>query len=183
MFAALPPASAEAEQRNILILEEYEILRSGEVLRFAQGYEVLLRGFGTDAVMVEFYNNYRSPLFVGSTVLREGETVRCYRIIDGENILILTMTLDHLYISSTQIIARFTYIYQFEDENTLYPEWVWALTTTVLEDPTIPYADDPIRTEYPEQDGVYPLYIILIVGLAAAATIAANFIFRKRVEK
>ncbi|MDR0768101.1 MAG: hypothetical protein LBE57_06695 [Methanosarcinales archaeon] len=185
MFAALPPASAE-EQRNILVSEEYRILRDGEALKLAQGYEVVLRGFGPDAVLVEIDNNFRSPLIVGSIVVREGETIQCYRILENGSVLILMMTLDKLYISHSEVVAGFSHIYQFEDENTRYTEETeWTLETVVLDDPAaFRLPTDAAKNGSIEQgDTSSPLYIILSIGFAAAAVVVIGFFFRKRVGK
>ncbi|WP_316557396.1 hypothetical protein [Methanimicrococcus hongohii] len=183
LSAVMLPAAAEEEQRNILVSEEYRILRDGEVLEFKEGYETILKGFGPDSVLVEIFNNFSDSYSVGSAVLREGETIQCYRTLENESIVILIMTLDKLYINNSQVVAGFSHIYQYEDENTRYSEETkWFLETAVLEDPSVPnILADSIKIDNVE-DVSEPTYIILIITFAAAAMIIIGLLFRKRVE-
>ena len=161
-------------------------MRDGDVLKFQQGYEISLKGFGSDTVLVEFHNNYSQYLPMGNVVLKEGETVQCYRVSDNGKTEILMLTLDKLYLNNSQVIVGFSHIYQFEDTNTRYTEeTVWTFETAVLEDPSTPQKpgnsgkNDNLGPDVVNE----PLYIIMVIGLAAVALILISIIFRKRVEK
>lgn len=186
LCAACLPANAEGEQ-NILISDDYQIMRDGDVLKFEQGYEITLKGFGADTVLVEFHNNYSKDLPMGNVVLKEGETVQCYRILDNNNKTeILMMTLDKLYLNNSQVIVGFSHIYQFEDGYTRYTEeTVWTFETAVLDDPSVP--QKPGNTDKDGDIGPDfindPLYIIIAIGLTAAALVLIKVCFRKRVKK
>lgn len=179
--------SGEAESREVLIGDEYRIMREGDVENFLQGYAVVLKGYGADAVLVEFYNNFSRPLFVGEAVLREGETVQCLRINGSSEQVVLMMTLDKLYINNSQAVAGFSHIYQYEESDTSYTEESqWSLKTAFLEQPSDPGAENPpvkngddINSDFISE----PMYIILIIGLLAVAVIAVSFFFRKRIER
>lgn len=186
MCAAGLPAYAEEEQRNILISDDYQIMRDGDVLKFQQGYEIGLKGFGADTVLVEFHNNYRQNISMGSVVLKEGETVQCYRVSGSGKTELLMLTLDKLYLNNSQVIVGFSHIYQYEDTDTRYTEETeWTFETAVLDDPSIPQKPDKTdKNGYLGPDAINePLYIIIMIGLAAVALILISMIFRKRVEK
>lgn len=186
LLCAAVPANAEKEQ-NILISDDYQIMRDGDVLKFEQGYEITLKGFGSDTVLVEFRNNYNKELSMGSVALKEGETVQCYRILDNNNKTeILMMTLDKLYLNNSQVIVGFSHIYQFEDGYTRYTEeTVWTFDTAVLDDPSVPQKpgntdkDNNIGPDYVNE----PLYIIVAIGLAAAALIILSVFFKRKTKK
>ncbi|WNY27878.1 hypothetical protein MmiEs2_00550 [Methanimicrococcus stummii] len=185
MFAVIAPAAAD-DDRNIIASEEYRIMRDGEVLKLEQGYETVLRGFGPDSVLVEFHNNYSKPVSIGSVVLKEGETIQCFRILEDSNPVVIMMTLDKLYINNSQVLAGFSHIYQYEEKNTQYNEETqWILETAVLDDPTVPQPPEkPGGGTDIETDSIAdPFYIILIIGFAAFSVIVISLFFRKRVEK
>ncbi len=186
LCAAVLPACAGEEQRAILISDDYQIMRDGDVLKFQQGYEISLKGFGSDTVLVEFRNNYSNNISMGSVVLKEGETVQCYRGSGDNKTEILMLTLDKLYLNNSQVIVGFSHIYQFEDTDTRYTEeTAWTFETAVLDNPSIPQKpNNPGKSNNIGPDVVSePLYIILVIGLAAVALILISIIFRKRVEK
>ncbi|WP_166627411.1 hypothetical protein [Methanimicrococcus blatticola] len=170
-----------------MISDDYQIMRDGDVLKFEQGYEITLKGFGSDTVLVEFRNNYNKELSMGSVALKEGETVQCYRILDNNNKTeILMMTLDKLYLNNSQVIVGFSHIYQFEDGYTRYTEeTVWTFDTAVLDDPSVPQKpgntdkDNNIGPDYVNE----PLYIIVAIGLAAAALIILSVFFKRKTKK
>lgn len=190
IFAILAPTFCIAEEeRKELTSDKYIILRGDETQKLEQGYEIVLKGFSADTVRLEFYNNNKNSLLIGSAVLKEGETIQCSRITgDGTNdrILVLMMTMDKIYFNNSQVVVGISHVYQFEDPDPSYSENTrWALETAVLEDPSIPGNPKP-----PEENGDVeedlipePLYIILIFGIAAVSMVAVSIIFRKRVEK
>ncbi|MDV0445359.1 hypothetical protein MmiAt1_09340 [Methanimicrococcus sp. At1] len=180
--ALLLPCAAESETKT-LISDEYVILRDGETQKFQLGYEAVLKGFGADSVLVEFYNNHSKPVSVGSVILKEGETVQCYRKADEDNLIVLMMTLDKMYFNNSQVIVGFSHVYQFED---VFPSdgTEWVLETAVLEDPSTPGSTKP-----PEggsnigQDLMNPLYIIILIGAAAVAVCIIRIFSEKKPKK
>ncbi|MCL2863471.1 MAG: hypothetical protein FWE54_05230 [Methanimicrococcus sp.] len=181
----VPPAVAEEKNlADAFIIDGYVILRDEMPHIFQQGYSVSLIGFGADNVLIEFRSNYSTPDTLGSVVLKEGESVQCYRQ-DSEGInLVLVMTLDKLYLNSSQVLAGFSNVYQLYDTSfgNYSASEDWILYAGVLDDPSV-----PVRPENPSGNGTYirpdlisePLYIILIIGLTALAVITIA-IFSKR---
>lgn len=180
--AALPAAAAE---QTALISDQYIIMRDGDVQKLSQGYEVVLKGFGADTALIEFYNNYTSnSLLMGYIVLTEGETVQCYRVFEDENVMILTMTLDKIYLNNSQIIVGFSNVYQYEDVNMQYSQDTeWKLESAVLEDPTIPIPGDAIESNESSMAPEFtadPAHTIILIGLAAFIVIVIGLIFKKK---
>lgn len=189
IFAAAAPAlGAVEDETKTLISDSYIILRDEEVQKMEQGFEVVLKGFGVDSVRLEFYNNLGQPVSIGNAVLKEGETVQCYRITgDGSNdkMLIMMMTMDKIYFNNSQVVVGISHVYQFEDPNPSYSaDTRWSLETAVLEDPSVPGNPKPpgINGDIGQDLIPEPLYIIIIIGLAAVSAVAVSLFFRKRVE-
>jgi len=172
------PAAA-VEERNFtgaIISDGYIILRSGEPQNFQQGYTVSLKGFGADNVLIEIMCNYSDPKTIGSVVLKEGESVQCYRRNSEGPELILMMTLDKMYLNNSQMIAGFAHVYQLNDTNfgKYSDSGDWILYADFLDDPTIPE-----RPGGPPGNGTEigpdltsePLYIISAICVAALAAI------------
>jgi hypothetical protein len=186
--ASVPAVCAEIELNQQLEIDGYRILRSNESTKLHEGYEVTLKGFGTDTVLVEFYNNNTNQKLIGSVVVREGETVQCYRVSENNSSLVLMMTLDKMYINNSQIIAGFSHIYQYSDPYAWrnHPNVTWKLETSVLEDPSIPTLQPPENDKNDKniEDLVEnPRYTIIAISIAALAVVIIALIFKKRIEK
>lgn len=183
-----PAFGAGEDEQKILISDGYIILRDDEVQKMEQGFEVVLKGFGVDSVRLEYYNNLGKPVSIGNAVLKEGETVQCYRITgDGTNdkMLVMMMTMDKIYFNNSQVVVGISHVYQFEDPNPSYSEDTrWSLEIAVLEDPSVPGNPKPpdVNGDIGEDLIPEPLYIIIIIGLAAVSAVIVSIIFRKRVE-
>jgi hypothetical protein len=183
LCAAGLSAGAEGEQPAALISDDYQIMRDGDVLGLKQGYGITLKGFSSTAVLVEFHNDYGDNLSIGSAVLKESETVRCYRITDTGKTEILRLTLDKLYLNNSQVIVGFSDIYQFEDTNGGYTEeTVWTLETAAPDNPSNPQTPD--SEENPGNVGqeliAKPIYIIITISLATIVLIGIIILFRKK---
>ena len=189
LFAvSVPAVCAEIELNQQLEIDGYRILRSNESTKLHEGYEVTLKGFGTDTVLVEFYNNNTNQKLIGSVVIREGETVQCYRVSENNSSLVLMMTLDKMYINNSQIIAGFSHIYQYSDPYAWrnHPDVTWKLETSVLEDPSIPTLQPPEndKNDKNNEDLIEnPRYTIIAISIAALAVVIIALIFKKRIEK
>jgi len=187
LFSLVPaPALAtDDSDSEVLISDRYIILRDGDIEKLEQGYEIELKGYKADAVSLEFYNNYRDGVFIGSVIVKEGETVSCYRKFGNEEVLLLRMTLDKLYMNNSQAVAGFSHVTQFKDRNTLYSEdTLWKLESAVLDDSTNPGPSDPGKN-----NGIgispdlikNPIHIIFLIGFIAVAMVFIHFLFKKRI--
>jgi hypothetical protein len=186
--ASVPAVCAEIELNQQLEIDGYRILRSNESTKLHEGYEVTLKGFGTDTVLVEFYNNNTNQKLIGSVVIREGETVQCYRVSENNSSLVLMMTLDKMYINNSQIIAGFSHIYQYSDPYAWrnHPDVPWKLETSILDDPSIPTPPLPEndKNDKNREDLIEnPRYTIIAISIAALAVVIIALIFKKRIEK
>jgi len=183
VFVFFLPTAAATDYPNALISDGYIILRDETPHNFHQGYAVSLKGFGVDNVFIEFICTYSTPTTLGSVVLKEGETVQCYRRGPEGTNLVLMMTLDKLYLNNSQMIAGFSYVYQLNDTNfgTYSGSGDWILYADTLDDPTTPgrpHTPPGNGTEI-EPDLIAEPLIILMIGVAALAVIAIA-VFSKR---
>jgi len=184
-FLFLPVAAIEERSLSDTIISDGYIILRDEPHNFQQGYAVSLKGFGADNVLIEFICIYSTPTTIGSVVLKEGETVQCYRRNSEGTDLILMMTLDKMYLNNSRMIAGFSHVYQLNDANfgNYSGSGDWTLYSDFLDNPTLPEQPDgpPGNGTDIEQDSVSePLYIILLIGAAAFAVIVIAFFSRRR---
>jgi len=138
---SFPTTAAENDTvtPGILISNESTVLRNGETYRFLQGYEVTLKGFGAENVLFEIYCNDSNLIsyYIGSTDLKEGETIQCYRRTKTGIDIVFMMTLERMYLNNSEIIAEFSHIYQYTDSGAndypLVSDWI--IYTDILEFP------------------------------------------------
>ena len=184
--SAIPAACADVDLDQILEADSYFILRNNEDKKMQEGYKVLLKGFGSDTVLLEIHNTDVNPTLVGEVVLSEGETVQCYRTYRENTSIVLMLTLDKMYLNNSQIIAGFSHVYQYKDPYSGRYPTEWALATAFLEDPSTPTSPNP--SDPPKNDSntdigkdliENPMNIIAAITLIAALVIVA-MIFKKR---
>ena len=182
----LPATATEERSLSDTILSDgYIILRSDDPQNFQQGYAVSLKSFGVDNVLIEFTCNYATPITIGSIVLKEGETVQCYRRNSESTDLVLMMTLDKMYLNNSRMIAGFSHVYQLNDVSfgNYSNSGEWTLYADFLDNPTLP--EKPGGPSGNETDIIQdlttePLYIILLISLAAFAAIVIAAFSKKR---
>jgi len=182
------PAAADDENAdpNILIPNGSAVLRTGETFRFFQGYEVTLKGFGAENVLLEIYcndSNLSTFYHIGSTDLEEGETLQCYkRTKTGVNIVFM-MTLESMYLNNSEIIAEFSHIYQYNDSEANDFPMVsdWIIYTDTLGFPPSNDSNNPKEDTKPNNElFVDPIFIISSVVLAAILIILLYFHSNKK---
>ena len=194
LSSALLPAvcaDTEIELNQLLEADGYFVLHAGEEKEMQEGYEIFLKSFGSDTVLLDIYNTGTEQELVGSVVLKEGETIQCYRTYRENTSVVLMLTLDKIYKNNSQLVAGFSHVYQYKDPYAGRYPTSWTLETSVLEDPSVPTLPKPLEDENKTPPGNTdvgtdlvddPRSVIMIIALVAIVVIIVALIFKKRIE-
>jgi hypothetical protein len=196
------PANAveiiDAPDYSLLVSNESAVLQIGDVYKFQQGYEVVIKGSGAGTILIEIYNNNTdgTDYFIETAALKEGETVQCSRRTENDTNLIFMMTLESTYLNNSGVIADFSHIYQYNDpavdKSPMSPNWVIYTDTLESQDPPLPNnktdpdnkTDTNNKTDTDDKNqpefSLDPIYIILGVGLIAVLAVLLNLIQRRK---
>ena len=190
-FPAGPaPASSELEEPSldVLISNRYILVQNNEIYRLEEGYEIFLRGVGSTEAWVEYQNNISSaPRYVGDAVLKEGDTIHCYRNSTAGSHLIMTMTLDKIFINNSDAILGFSDIYQYRDPDfsNFSEEAFWTIEVNQLppDDKNTPKDTIGNNSRLLDVDLIsQPIYVIAAFCLIFVTAILISIFFRKRVH-
>ena len=182
-------AAAENETENVsnlLISNESAVLRIGDVYKFQQGYDVVFKGVGAETILIEMYNNNSDSFSysVGSTALKTGETVQCYRRTEGGIYIVFMMQLESIHLNNSEFIAVFSHISQYPDPATEIlsstPDWI--IYTDMIDYDSSNNPDDKSNEVKKSDNEIYfdPIYIILGVVLIAVFIIFLNFYSKRK---
>ena len=194
-FFSLPssPTSVSSElddiSLDVLVSNRYILVQNDEIYRLEEGYEIFLRGVGSNNAWIEFQNNISSvPRFVGDAVLKEGDTIHCYRNSGSEKHLIMTMTLDKIFINNFDAILGFSDIYQYRDPyfSNFSEEASWTIEVNKLTRDDQNNASDSVNSG----DGLLdvdlisqPIYVIAAVCIVFVTVILVSLFFKKRIPE
>jgi len=188
-FIFPPAAAAENGTANIpdpLISNESAVLRSGDIYKFQQGYEVVFKGVGAETILIEMYNNNSESFSysVGSTALKTGETIQCYRRTEGGIYIVFMMQLESIHLNNSEFIAVFSHISQYPDPATenssSTPDWI--IYTDMIDYDSSNNPDDKSDKENKSMTEVFfdPIYIISGIVLIAVFIIFLNFYSKRK---
>jgi hypothetical protein len=183
-----PVAAADEDPiySEILISNETTVLRNGETYRLFQGYEVTVRGFGAENILLEIYcndSNLSSSYHISNTDLEEGETIQCYRRTENGAQIVFMMTLENMYLNHSEIIAEFSHIYQYNDSGAANFPVIsdWIIYTDTLTFPPSNDSDNPNDDKKNDYEFfVEPVFIIVGVALVAILIVLLHFHSNKK---
>jgi len=171
---------------DAIVSDRYALLQENDVCLFEEGYEVYLKGVGSNNVWIEYQNNISSvPRFVGDVILKEGDTIQCYRQSETGRYLIMTMTLDKIFINNSDVIIGFSDICQYRDPDFSNfsddVSWVIEVNKPIQDNRNTPQDPGNNNDSRLDPDLIsQPIYVIAAVFIIFIAAVLISFFFRKK---